>query len=232
MQKKNLLLVEDDLNLAFVIKDNLEKYGFNVCHAKDGMSGYEKFLTEPFDLCILDIMLPKKNGYSVANEIRKSDKQVPIVFLTAKSLPEDKIKGLKTGADDYITKPFNFEELLLRIEAILKRVDNTSEGENKRDVFTIGNYIFDYPNLELKSDDSSKTLTKKEAGLLRLLCIHQNNVLSRETALKIIWGDSDYFLGRSMDVFIVKLRKYLSGDPRIKIVNIHSVGFRMTVDLK
>lgn len=230
MEGKKILLVEDDNNLAFAIKDNLEEHGFTVFHASDGQSGYEAYCKSKIDICVLDIMLPGRDGYALAADIRKADEQVPIVFLTAKSLPADKIKGLKLGADDYITKPFQFEELILRIEAILKRSGNTDGNKVKRDFFKIGNYSFDFPNLELRMGNSSRTLTKKEAGLLRLLCIHQEKLLEREAALRIVWGENDYFLGRSMDVFIARLRKYLKDDPRIQIVNVRGVGFRLTIE--
>lgn len=224
-----ILLVEDDPNLGYVIRDNLKEAGYEVQLAKDGKSGYEEFLKQKFDLCILDIMLPKKDGFSLAEDIRKTDKEIPVIFLTAKSLPEDKIRGLKLGADDYITKPFHIEELILRMEAILKRSRKDSPYQTKKDVFTIGSYTFDYKNLELKNGKNIRSLTKKEAELLRLLCIHENELLERETALKIVWGEDDYFLGRSMDVFITKLRKYLSGDKRIQISNVRGVGFKMAV---
>lgn len=224
-----ILLVEDDPNLGYVIRDNLKEAGYEVQLAKDGKIGYEEFLKQKFDLCILDIMLPKKDGFSLAEDIRKTDKEIPVIFLTAKSLPEDKIRGLKLGADDYITKPFHIEELILRMEAILKRSRKDSPYQTKKDVFTIGSYTFDYKNLELKNGKNIRSLTKKEAELLRLLCIHENELLERETALKIVWGEDDYFLGRSMDVFITKLRKYLSGDKRIQISNVRGVGFKMAV---
>lgn len=224
-----ILLVEDDSNLGYVIRDNLTEAGYEVQLAMDGKSGYEEFLKQKFDLCILDIMLPKKDGFSLAEDIRKSDKEIPIIFLTAKSLPEDKIRGLKLGADDYITKPFHIEELILRMEAILKRSRKDSPYKTKKDVFSIGSYTFDYKNLELKHEKDIRNLTKKEAELLRLLCIHEGGLLERETALKIVWGEDDYFLGRSMDVFITKLRKYLSADKRIQISNVRGVGFKMAV---
>lgn len=173
-------------------------------------------------------MLPKKDGFELLKEVRQADKNIPVILLTAKSLMEDKIKGFKGGADDYITKPFSMEELLLRMEAVLKRSLSQIKGE-KSDVFTIGNYTFNYKNLELKTGGTAKILTKKEAELLRLLCLNLGNVLERELALNIVWGNDDYFLGRSMDVFITRLRKYLGGDKRIKIINVHGVGFKMEI---
>lgn len=233
-----VLLVEDDENLGFVIKDNLQEAGYAVELCKNGQAGHQAFLQcfakgpqHAYQLCILDVMMPKKDGFELADDIRKSDSEVPIVFLTAKSMAEDKIKGLRLGADDYITKPFNIEELLLRIEAILKRTTKSSNNdeEAQKDVFDIGTIRFDYLNYELLIDGTASKLTKKEAELLRLLCIRQNEVLEREMALKIVWGADDYFLGRSMDVFITKLRKHLKADERIKIENVHGVGFRLLV---
>ena len=227
--KLKILLVEDDHNLGFVTKDRLEDSGFEVVLAKDGVEGYKDFMQQQFDLCIFDIMLPKKDGFELARDVRQANKNVPIIFLTAKSMMEDKIKGFKSGADDFITKPFEIEELILRVEAILKRSKAPEEGK-KKGIFKIGKYTFDHKNLELKIEDKIKTLTKKEAELLRLLCLNTGNVLEREVALNIVWGNDDYFLGRSMDVFITKLRKYLSEDKHIKIMNVHGVGFKMEVE--
>lgn len=234
MSKKDrtkVLLVEDDMNLGFVIQDHLRNEGYSTDLEKDGFAGFQKFYNGGYDLCILDVMLPKKDGFTLAEDIRKIDAQVPILFLTAKSLTEDKIKGFKSGADDYLTKPFSFDELDLRIKAILKRAQpGDSESVVKRDVFELGQFEFDYPNLVLKHPKQEKLLTKKEADLLRMLCMHQDQVLTREMALTVVWGSDDYFLGRSMDVFITKLRKYLKYDPRIKIMNVHGVGFKLIVD--
>lgn len=226
-----ILLVEDDPSLGFVIKDNLEEHQLNVKWVKDGVEGFENFFKDTFDLCILDVMLPKKDGFTLAKEIRMLNEDVPIIFLTAKSQTEDKIKGFNLGGDDYLTKPFEMEELLLRIEAIFKRTKKKTltEGPNRKDEFEIGAYHFNFKNLELSLEDEVKVLTRKEAELLRLLCIHRESVLQREMALKVIWGKEDYFLGRSMDVFISKLRKYLQKDPNIQINNIHGVGFKLTV---
>lgn len=228
-QKPKILLVEDDQNLGFVTRDRLEDAGFEVKLARDGVAGYQQFMQHHYDLCIFDIMLPKKDGFELMKDVRLANKSVPIIFLTAKSMLDDKIKGFKGGADDYITKPFNMEELVLRVEALLKRSRKPEEGL-KKDCFRIGKYAFDYKNLELKLAGQVKTLTKKEAELLRLLCLNQGNVLEREAALNIVWGNDDYFLGRSMDVFITRLRKYLHDDPRIKIINVHGVGFKMEVE--
>ena len=230
MLKLKILLVEDDVNLGFVTKDRLSEAGYDVSLAKDGIAGYQQFMRGHFDLCVFDIMLPKKDGFELAKEVRQANKNVPIIFLTAKSMLEDKIKGFKSGADDYITKPFSMEELILRVEAILKRQKNPEDKSKKKDIFKIGKYTFEYKNLELKIGNSAKTLTKKEAELLRLLCIHQNEILERDMALNIVWGSDDYFLGRSMDVFITPLRKYLSEDEKLKITTVHGVGFRMEVE--
>ncbi|NQV53540.1 MAG: response regulator transcription factor [Flavobacteriales bacterium] len=234
MTKKDrarVLLVEDDLNLGFVIQDHLRNEGYQADLEKDGFAGFQKFYNHAYDLCILDVMLPKKDGFTLAEDIRKIDQQVPILFLTAKSMTEDKIRGFKLGADDYLTKPFSFDELDLRIKAIMKRSKPSEEDLSQdRDVFPLGQFDFDYKNLSLKHPEEQRTLTKKEAELLRMLCLHQDQVLTREMALTVVWGSDDYFLGRSMDVFITKLRKYLKLDERIKIMNVHGVGFKLIVD--
>lgn len=227
-EKQQVLLVEDDFNLGFVLQDYLTQNGYKVDLEKDGQAGFQTFYNKHYDICILDVMLPKKDGFSLAEDIRKVDQEVPILFLTAKSLTEDKIKGFKLGGDDYLTKPFNSEELLLRIEAILKRSRREEPSPARKDIFKLGSFEFDYPNLLLKGEEE-RSLTKKEAELLRLLCIHESEVLSREMALTIVWGNDDYFLGRSMDVFITKLRKYLKADPNIQIMNVHGVGFKLVV---
>lgn len=230
-ERTKILLVEDDLNLGFVIQDHLRNEGYSTDLEKDGYAGFQKFYNTGYDLCILDVMLPKKDGFTLAEDIRKINADVPILFLTAKSLTEDKIKGFNVGADDYMTKPFSFDELNLRIKAILKRVNqDKDEVPPKRDVFELGQFQFDYPNLNLIHKDGEKTLTKKEAELLRMLCLHKDQVLTREMALTVVWGSDDYFLGRSMDVFVTKLRKYLKLDERVKIMNVHGVGFKLIVD--
>ena len=226
-QGVSILFVEDDESLGFVTKDNLEEAGFHVVWAKDGQEGYESFLSHNFDLCVLDVMLPKRDGFELAKMIREQDENVALFFLTAKSLPEDRIQGLKLGADDYISKPFSMDELCLRIENTLKRTKFNQEADQNRDVFELGEFKLHYKELLLSHPDQDQKLTKKEADLLRLLCIHQDQVLERDTALRIVWGDDDYFLGRSMDVFITKLRKYLKLDPTLKISNIHGVGFKL-----
>jgi len=228
--KAHILLVEDDENLGFVTKDNLEIIGFNVTWAKDGEAGFEAFCKGNFDLCVLDVMLPKKDGFQLGKEIKAVNESTPIIFLTAKSLDPDKVKGFKIGADDYITKPFNMELLTLRIKALLKRYFSGETNNNdEKGVFEIGKYSFHFKNQELIIGNENKHLTKKEAEILRLLCLNKNQLLTRELTLKIIWGENDYFKGRSMDVFITKLRKYLKADERIEIINVHGTGFKLQV---
>lgn len=221
-----LLLVEDDENLGFVTKDQLEDHNYSVEWAKDGAEGYEKYLSGTFDLCILDVMLPKKDGFTLGKQLRAFDESVPIFYLTAKSMEKDKLKGLRTGADDYLTKPFNIEELVLRINNLLSRINGTRQnGQNP--VFKLGNLTFNADQHILKTPGETINLTKKEAGLLRLLCINNGELIKREVALRIVWGNDDYFTGRSMDVFITRLRKYLKADRRVKIENVHGVGFQL-----
>lgn len=221
------MYVEDDETLSFVTKDNLELHGYEVVHCMDGETAVDTFYkANDFDLCILDVMLPKMDGFAVAEKIRSADPNVPVLFLTAKSMKEDRIHGLKLGADDYITKPFSIEELILKIEVFLRRKYVTVAIN---DVFRIGEYEFDYRNLTLSIKQESRNLTQKEADLLKMLLDHKNNVLKRSVILEKLWGEDDYFLGRSMDVFISRLRKYLSDDQRIKLDNIHGVGFKLIV---
>ncbi|HYC86102.1 MAG TPA: response regulator transcription factor [Chryseosolibacter sp.] len=224
---KKILLVEDDPNLGFVIKDNLSLNGYDVTLCSDGAEGENTFRDNAFDLCIFDVMLPKKDGFALAKMVREKNAEIPILFLTAKSMIEDKLTGFQTGADDYITKPFSLEELLCRIEVFFRRSKNTHVAEDK--VFRVGKYEFDPFNLVLKNHTGQKTLTQKEADVLKLLYKNRDRVLKREEILNAIWGNDDYFMGRSMDVFISKLRKYLRDDPTIQIVNYHGVGFRLEV---
>jgi DNA-binding response OmpR family regulator len=224
---KRILLVEDDPSLGFVIKDNLSMRGYDVTLCKDGLEGEKSFLSAFYNLCIFDIMLPKKDGFSLARSVRSRNASVPILFLTAKSMMEDKLEGFKSGADDYITKPFSLEELLCRIEVFLRRSPMQVSLEEK--VVTLGQYRFDFSNLTLTKDASEKTLTQKEAEVLKLLYQNRDRVLKREEILKHVWGDDDYFMGRSMDVFISKLRKYLKEDTSVQIVNYHGVGFKLEV---
>lgn len=228
--KARILLVEDDPNLSTVLQDYLEILKYKVTSCKDGQEGISVFQAGHYDLCILDVMMPKKDGFTLAREIRHIDEKVPIIFLTAKSLKEDRLKGFKTGCDDYITKPFSTEELSLRIEAILRRcqtMDGPHPPPPAKPVYNLGGFRFDPANMLLISRDTKRILTRKETALLKLLCEHKNEIITREYALKTIWGEDDYFIGRSMDVFIVKLRKYLSSDPSLSIKNIHGTGFRL-----
>lgn len=227
-KKANILLAEDDNNLGFVLKDYLEMLNYNVDLRKNGVEALQAFKSRSFDICILDVMMPLKDGFTLAKEIKEINSEVPIIFLTAKSMTDDRIKGLKLGADDYITKPFSTEELSLRVNAVLKRSKKITE-EQKETNFKIGKYNFEYANQTIEINGTKQNLTKKEAELLKMLCENQNNVLRREVALKKIWGDDDYFMGRSMDVYITKLRKYLKDDPAISISNIHGTGFKLEV---
>ena len=217
-----ILLVEDDMNLGFVIQDNLKMNGYKVHLAKNGKSGLQAFNQKNFDLCILDIMLPLKDGFSLAQDIRKVDQKIPIIFLTAKTMNEDKIKGFLSGADDYITKPFVMDEFLLRIKAILKR---TGLNSTKKSGYNIGKLHFDTKNFILKGANKEISLTKKEAEILKILCSKKGMVVERELILNMVWGDDNYFNGRSLDVFISKLRKYLYLDKNISLDNIHGIGF-------
>jgi DNA-binding response OmpR family regulator len=224
--KRTILLVEDDKNLGIVIRDFLELSGYQVILKGNGKEGLNEFRRVSYDLILLDIMLPLLDGFTVAEEIRKTDCEVPIIFITARSMKEDKLKGFQIGGDDYITKPFSTEELRMRINAILRRIHRS---DHKSNMYSIGQYTFDYANHILALDKEERQLTKREAELLRLLCINMNNVLRRDMALKTIWGEDDYFMGRSMDVYITKLRKMLGRDPSVSIVNIHNTGFRLEV---
>lgn len=220
----HLLYVEDDESLSFVTRDNLELQGYQVTYCADGTSAMQQIKQNEFDICILDVMLPDVDGFTIAQEIRKTNIEVPIIFLTARSLKEDKIQGLKLGADDYMTKPFSIEELLLKIQVFLKRskVFHVEVNNNQ-----LGDYLFDYKNLSLRNGSYNKVLTQKEADLLNLFFLNQNEVIKRSDILEKVWGEDDYFLGRSLDVFISRLRKYLKQDESLKIENIHGVGFRL-----
>jgi two-component system, OmpR family, response regulator len=227
--KGKILLIEDDKNLGIVIRDFLEMSDYQVILKENGQTGLQEFHRERYDLILLDIMLPLLDGFTLAEEIRKNNAMVPIIFMTAKAMKEDKLKGFRVGADDYITKPFSTEELDLRINAILRRVKNGYEQPEKTNQYKIGKFTFDYSNHLLLSDNAGRQLTRREAELLQLLCQYKNNVLRREIALKTIWGEDDYFMGRSMDVYITKLRKLLQEDPSVAIINIHNTGFRLEI---
>ncbi len=231
MPKAHILLVEDDQNLGYVIQDNLELAGYKVHLVADGLIAQQNYQSQYYDLCILDVMLPKVDGFSLAAYIRQMDPAVPILFLTAKSMIEDKIHAFNKGADDYIVKPFDMQELLLRVQVFLRRSQTNLEITNHEE-YQIGIFDFDPSNLQLKHPGGVKKLTQKESDILRLLCQNQGQLLKREHILKSVWGDDDYFLGRSMDVFISKLRKYLKKDPNISINNHHGVGFQLHIRVK
>ncbi len=223
-----ILLVEDDPNLGELLQEFLESKGYQTHLAIDGNKGVERFMSEPFDLCILDVMMPKKDGFAVAKEIRMKDRDVPIVFLTAKSMKDDTIQGFKVGADDYITKPFNMDELLLRIQAVLRRYRKDSAVSSN--VFRFGSYQFDANHQVLDFEEHKQKLTSKETAILKLFCENINQPLSRSFILKMVWGDDSYFNARSMDVYLTKLRKFLRHDDTVQIVNLHGEGFKLLVD--
>ena len=225
--KYKLLLVEDDENLGFMLKDNLEMSGYEVRLCRDGALGLTAFHNESYHLCIFDVMLPFKDGFTLAEDVRKYNQKIPIIFLTAKSQKDDRIKGFKLGGDDYITKPFSLEEFLLRIEAVLKRVYDRPTTADQTHQFSIGKFTFDYNNQLLFINGKSTKLTNKEARLLKFLAQHKNQVVERDVIMKTIWEDDGYFVARSMDVFISKLRKYLAPDSSIAIKNVHGVGYRL-----
>jgi DNA-binding response OmpR family regulator len=222
-----ILFCEDDENLGALLREYLQAKGYHTDLFPDGDAGYKGFIKDTYDLCILDVMMPKKDGIVLAHEIRAVNQSVPIIFLTAKTMKEDILEGFKAGADDYLTKPFSMEELLLRIEAILRRV----KGKKIKDIlsYKIGNYTFDIQKQTLTIGNNITKLTTKECELLSLLCAHQNEVLERNYALKAIWVDDNYFNARSMDVYITKLRKLLREDPEIEIINIHGKGYKLVV---
>jgi two-component system OmpR family response regulator len=230
MQETNkVLLAEDDMNLGNLLKEYLEIKGFEVTLARDGIETLKYYVPGKWDILILDVMMPRKDGFAVAREIRKTNNQVPIIFLTAKAQKEDKMEGFDSGADDYLTKPFSMEELLARIKAVLRRSKSPTPAEEEQKVFSLGAFEFDYNLQSLKHDGSEIKISTKEADLLRMLCLHRNNVMLRELALKEIWGDDDYFNARSMDVYITKLRKYLKADPSIQLMNVHGKGYKLMV---
>jgi DNA-binding response OmpR family regulator len=225
-----ILLVEDDPNLGFVVKDNLQRKGYEVTLCKDGKEGEEVFFSNAFQLCILDVMLPKKDGFTLARNIRLKNVEIPILFLTAKNMVDDKLEGFGTGADDYITKPFSLDELFCRVEVFLKR-SNPSIQSEAPGLIALGSYQFDSANFKLKNHTGEKILTSREAEILKQLYINRERVLKREEILMAVWGNDDYFLGRSLDVFISKLRKYLKDDPTVQIINYHGVGFKLELEI-
>ena len=229
---KKILLVEDDPNLGLLLQDYLQLKGkFEVVLCTDGEEGLKAFNKQTFDLCILDVMMPKKDGFTLGKDIRKTNQQVPIIFATAKAMMEDKVSAYDLGGDDYITKPFRIEELLLRINALLKRISAKAQSnEPEQTQFEISAYTFDYTTQLIHFKGTQQKLSTKEAELLRLLCLKKNTVLTREEALLSIWHDDNYFNGRSMDVFLSKLRKYLKEDPKVEILNVHGKGYKLLVN--
>jgi len=224
--KLNILLAEDDLNLGFLLVEFLESNGIQVKLCRDGESAFNAFKNGNFNFCIFDLMLPKMDGFSLAKKVKASNPKIPVIFLTARSMKEDKMKGYNLGADDYITKPFDEDELLCKIQAIANRVDLGNNGIKK--VYTIGKFSFDFENQALVFENKVRRLTFREAEVLKMLCDSKNNIVRREQILTIIWGENDYFAGRSLDVFISKLRKYFSDDPAITIENIPKIGFLLS----
>lgn len=230
LQSKKILLVEDDPNFGTILKDYLTINNYGVTHAKNGMEGFEKFKRNDYDLCILDVMMPYKDGFTLAKEIKEKNKEVPIIFLTAKSLKDDVLKGYQVGADDYLNKPFDSEVLLMKIKAIMQRKSVDSVADSKQFEFQIGDFFLNSKLrfLSYKNEEPIK-LSPKENDLLKLLALHLNDLMTRELALTKIWRDDNYFTSRSMDVYIAKLRKYLKQDENVEILNIHGEGFRLVV---
>lgn len=224
-EKMKILLCEDDENLGMLLREYLQAKGYDTELCTDGEAGYKAFLKEKYDLCVFDVMMPKKDGFSLAKDIRQSNEEIPIIFLTAKTLKEDILEGFKIGADDYLTKPFSIEELTFRIEAILRRVKGKKNKE--RTFYKIGSFTFNTQKQILARGDEQTKLTTKESELLSLLCAHANEILQRDFALKTIWIDDNYFNARSMDVYITKLRKHLKADENVEIINIHGKGYKL-----
>lgn len=225
--KANVLLAEDDLSLGYVIKDNLEQEGYRVLLCADGEQALQHFQKDEFDICLLDVMMPVKDGFSVARKIRQKSDLIPILFITAKSMEEDKLKGFMSGADDYITKPFSMKELLMRMEVFLRRTKKLFSDQTQEFIF--GKFRFSYTDLKIYNGNEISNLTQKEADLLKFLCEHPNHILKRDEVLLNVWGKDDYFLGRSMDVFITKLRKHFKNDSAVNLETIHGVGFRFNI---
>lgn len=226
-EKINILLAEDDEHLSELIKDELEEEGYAVTVCHDGQAAISVFDKNKFSLCLLDIMMPLKDGFTVAKKIRQQSDVIPIIFISTKSLLEDKIEGYQRGADDYIVKPFNMKELLLKMEVFLRRTKKMFS--DSKSVFQLGKLYFSYTDLIFKGPEGTFNLKQKEADLLRFLCSHPNRILKREEILMAVWGKDDYFLGRSMDVFMSKLRKYLKADPEVLLETIHGIGYRFTI---
>lgn len=224
MEKSKILYAEDDKTIAFLLQDGLEPY-YEIEHYGDGKSAFEAFNCKNFDICLLDIMMPEMNGFDLAEKIRQQNSEIPIIFISAKALKEDRIKGLKIGADDYLVKPFSIEELILKIEVFLKRSKKTQPASSK---YKVAKYNFDPQNYTLQNSGNIITLTQRESELLLYFILHKNTVLKRQDILKAIWGDDDYFMGRSLDVFISRLRKVFADEENIAIENLHGIGFRFS----
>ena len=225
--KQRILLCEDDESLGMLLREYLQAKGYDAELYLDGDAGHRAFVTSHYDMCVLDVMMPKKDGFTLAQEIREMNSDVPIIFLTARNLKEDIIEGFKIGADDYLTKPFSMDELVFRMEAILRRVKGTHTQAISQ--YKLGKFTFDLQRQILSIGNNQEKLTTKESELLSLLCAHANDVLLREMALKSIWIDDNYFNARSMDVYITKLRKHLKADPAIEINNVHGKGYKLIV---
>ncbi|MPQ48700.1 response regulator [Marinifilum sp. N1E240] len=226
MEQVRILLAEDDANLGLLLKEYLIAKNYNTTLCEDGDKAYDEFLKNPYDLCIFDIMMPHRDGFTLAKDIRLINSEIPIIFLTAKSMKEDVLEGFKLGADDYMTKPFSMEELLVRIEAVMRRTSGI-KSENTQEEFKLGRFLFDAKKQFLQDGEKSIKLTTKESELLKLLCNNVNKVLERNLALKTIWSDDNYFNARSMDVYITKLRKHLKAEPSIEIINVHGKGYKL-----
>lgn len=227
MEKRKILVVEDDPNLGTLLTEYLNAKGYDATLAANGKEGLIAYTKGNFDFLILDVMMPLKDGFTLAREIRQQDTEVPILFLTAKSMKDDVFEGFRAGGDDYLTKPFSMEELMMRMNAILRRSAGGAEKQDDQTVFDLGNFTFDYHQQALFLDNDKRKLTTKENELLKLLCNNRNGVVERSTALNAVWGDDNYFNGRSMDVYIAKLRKHLKGDDSVEIINVHGKGFKL-----
>lgn len=225
--KRTVLLLEDDPNLGLIVQEHLELNGFEATLCVNGEEGEAAYRKGKFDLCLVDVMMPRKDGFSFARDVRAVDRETPIIFLTAKAMKEDRIEGLKIGADDYLTKPFSMEELLLRIRAVLRRSGKQEEGKSSSPEFSLGEFTFNPSKRTLRRGRSTRKLTARESDLLRLLCLHRNATLDRNAALRELWGDDSYFNSRSMDVFISRLRKHLAGDPEVEIMSVPGKGLKL-----
>jgi DNA-binding response OmpR family regulator len=229
--QRSILLLEDDANLGFILAEHLEMNGFTVRHCTNGVEGLAASRKAKFSLCLVDVMMPKKDGFTFVKELRQTDQQIPVIFLTAKSLKEDRIEGLRIGADDYITKPFSMEELMLRITAVLKRSTPVPEPPKPAAEYRLGTILFNTRNARLTfRDNKSIVLTTKETELLSILCAHQNTTVDRDIILSTVWNSESHFAARSMDVYVSKLRKYLKKEPAVSIVNIHGKGYKLLID--